>query len=101
MSLLVSPVARLAWSKPCRCTKTETSTNIGVVHRKKGNEYGGTKKKNRGKIGGNFRRPLLAKFGANAARSFADHTRGVGGTGVSRGGAVRAREAEGLHRVIP
>ena len=30
-----------------------------------------------------FRRPPLAEIGADAARSFADHTTGVGGTGVT------------------
>ena len=38
-------------------------------------------RKNRGKLR-NVRRPPLAKFGADAVRAFADHTTGVGGTGV-------------------
>ena len=63
---------------------SKTSTNIRVVQRKKGgNKYGRTKKK---KIGENseenFRRLPLAEFGADAARSFADHTTVVSGTGV-------------------
>ena len=36
-----------------------------------------------GKLGGNFRRPSLAEFGADEARSFTDHTTGVGGTSLS------------------
>ena len=45
----------------------------------KGNMYKGTKKPIREKFRGNFRRPPLAEFGADAARSFADHTAGEGG----------------------
>ena len=50
---------------------------------KKGNKYGDTKKKLRGTFGESFRRPPLAEFGADAARSFAD------------------RDAEGRQRGIP
>ena len=58
-------------------------------------EYGYADKKMRGKVRGKFRRPPLAEFGADAARSFADHTTGVGGTGVT---SRRARWRSGCRR---
>ena len=42
-----------------------------------------------------FRRPPLAEIGADAARSFADHTTGVGGTGVR---SWRCRWCSGCRR---
>ena len=68
--------------------------NSGVVHRKKGEQIRGYEKKNRGKFGGNFRRPPLAEFGA-AVRYFADHTTRVGGTGVR---SRRCRWCSGCRR---
>ena len=45
----------------------------------------------------NKKHPPLAEFGADAARSFADHTTG---RACGRGGAGGAREAEGRQRGI-
>ena len=46
---------------------------------RKGEQMRGYKQENPRE--GSFRRPPLAEIGADAARSFADHTTGVGGTG--------------------
>ena len=53
---------------------------LEFVRRKKGGANTGIQTKNPRE--GSFRCPPLAEFGADAARSFADHTMGVGGTGV-------------------
>ena len=71
---------------------SKTSTNI---HRTKGITNRGTTMKIRGKLGGKCRRPPLAEFGANAARSAAGHTTGEGGTGVS---PRRCRSRSGSRR---
>ena len=76
----VSSVARLAWRKPCRWTKTSSDDWSPYVGRK-GEQIRRYKEKKAGKFDGNFRRPPLAEFGADAARSFDDRTTGVGGTG--------------------
>ena len=81
----MSPVARVAWSKPCRWTNTSTNNWNSYVGRK-GERIRGykqnTKEKHRGEFGENFGRPPLAQFGADAARYFADRTMDMGGTGV-------------------
>ena len=76
-----------ATTTACLWTKTSINTNNWSSYvGRKGEQMRGykqrTKKKHRGKFGGNFRRPPLVEFGADAARYFADHTTGVGGTGV-------------------
>ena len=82
----VTPVTRLAWSKPCHSahsasagqrSSSETSTGNWSSYVGRGDKNGDTKKTIGGKFERNFRRPPLAEFGADAARSFADHTTGV------------------------
>ena len=62
----VSTVVRLAWSKPCQWAKLSINIWSSFVGRG-GNKYGDTTKS--GKFRGSFRRPPLAEFGADAARS--------------------------------
>ena len=74
-----------------KVSNVKTSTNNWISYVKKwGNEYRDTKKKNPRE--GSFGRPPRDEFGADAARSFADQTMGVGGTSVrSRRARWRSR----------
>ena len=67
---------------------------LEFVRRKKGGANTGIQTKNPRE--GSFRCPPLAEFGADAARSFADQTTGVGSTGVR---SRRARWRSGVGKM--